>query len=1067
MAGLGGQYEEEIEDFRREYFTHSLTPSHELLIDIAVGNAVPREADLDPNLLCDDSILTRSGLEQLALMVQVEFLESLQRETQGTEDAAVSKMASVPPHPYDVWLMVTTIDQRDRRIAVCMPMRKNKELCWYNGLKDVWTLDPPSHYWRVASLSGPARTLEALQGHGSALMQAAMNRELIVEAIDDDEYADQLLRGRLGEALVNKLNSSQRQAVATLLDPAFQQGFLPLIGPPGTGKSSTLQAMIAAFQQQGGLLVTAPSNAAVANLALRVWETGLFELHELVVYGDNTDESVCFLNPILRGDYFAKIIFGFAEMSDLGQESVRRDLLQWLHMPDADLSIQELSQMCPTIDRNTQEGRRFYGRMIANAKAVFCTLNSSGAAPVRNKATAHTLLLDEAGQCTEAEFYIAATFPGIQRMVVVGDPMQLPATVLHPACKRAGFGRSWLDKVYGEYRTKVHLLDTQYRMDPQILAFPNQAFYANRINSGDNVRGRTPFVEHPFRFIDTDGKGHEESHNFSWRNVYEVTVVKNLIFQDSDIVRLIRDVNNCRVIIITPYKAQAALLRENIKSTRGANLEFATVDSFQGQEGDVVIMVTVRTHKIGFIDDRQRINVALTRARRALRVVGDAQFLSSLGPSSTLRSLVRFAERRHVLDKSKIQSHPWCPPNWNIECMWKPLMSSRFHNSINALSKRDKYICMNTLLALAQGNLKALSGGKIPEKTSASWYMNFLLGHEDKQIVWYAKMMERQVIEAVFAGSRAECLKFMNQTSVPPESCIVSTDLACLLPSELDGQKDEAIEESALILSWPVSNTTQACLLDGSTLPRGSVQLDNFQEDVCRREPPLVIESRSGTGKTLVLLQHAAYHCDVECREKPACFVTVSPGLREELQRRFEEMNEAENLQLPETRFYTFGNILERLLRLKRITDFDERRPCTFLGFKKTRDSYEKEKVEPELVENEIGGVIVGSLAAARQAAPLTREQYREDIRSNIGRKADRHLQLRETIYDEYAMYATWKTDNERYDVGDLVMRLLKEDWGKEYFSSRRCCSFSSTGDWSAPHGLSDICSLLLASLFG
>eukprot|EP00977_Amphora_coffeiformis_P003494 scaffold655_cov162-Amphora_coffeaeformis.AAC.15 len=306
--------------------------------------------------------------------------------------------------------------------------------------------------------------------------------------------------------------------------------------------------------------------------------------------------------------------------------------------------------------------------------------------------------------------------------------------------------------------------------------------------------------------------------------------------------------------------------------------------------------------------------------------------------------------------------------------------------------------------------------------------------------------MANQAIEAVFAGSRAECVKFMATTMVPPESCIVATDLVGLVnDSTLDDGDNQTMEEAALMLSWPVSNSLQARLLDGTALPRSSVQLDSFQEGVCRRPPPLVIESRSGTGKTLVLLQHAAYHHpyhnnDDECqkgRRKPACFVTVSPGLREELYHRFEEINETENLQLPETNFYTFKDLLQRLLRLKCIHDFDACRPCSFLSFKRAQTSFtKKEMLEPELVENEIGGVIVGSLVAGQQAAPLTREQYQEDVRSNVGRGTDSDERLRDKIYDEYEQYRAWKGETIRYDVGDIVLRLLQEDWKEEYFGS-------------------------------
>jgi senataxin len=100
---------------------------------------------------------------------------------------------------------------------------------------------------------------------------------------------------------------------------------------------------------------------------------------------------------------------------------------------------------------------------------------------VQKNGTFHTLMIDEAGQTTESEFFIATNFPNVERIVVVGDPQQLPATVIDQDCVDAGYGRSWLQNIQNYHPDKVHLLDTQYRMDPKILAFPNNMFYDNRI----------------------------------------------------------------------------------------------------------------------------------------------------------------------------------------------------------------------------------------------------------------------------------------------------------------------------------------------------------------------------------------------------------------------------------------------------------------------------------------------------------------------------------------------------------------------------------------------------------
>jgi hypothetical protein len=390
------------------------------------------------------------------------------------------------------------------------------------------------------------------------------------------------------------------------------------------------------------ILVTAPSNAAVANVAFKFYQdcrSDYRSFQEVVVFGENCDASVRFLNPKIRGERFRTLNEKFQEaceknpsQCDTLRDLFCQELVSWLHLPqDQDWSIAELTQFCPYIDMESPKGREFYASILSESKVVFSTLNSSGSNQLRNNVRVRTLLLDEGGQCPEAEFYIAATFPGVERIIIMGDPKQLPATVIDPECKAAGYGESWLGNVFRLLPENVHLLNTQYRMDPQILAFPNKEFYSGRILSGNNVYSRSPLVGKPFLFVDTKRRGREEKDGFSWMNTYELTVIKSLIFTDEDIVRVLKDsLDMVRIIIITPYKSQAKLLREKIPKSRQYQLEVATVDSFQGQEADIVIMSTVRTHRTGFVDDEQRLNVDLTRAKRILRVVGDAEFFLSL-----------------------------------------------------------------------------------------------------------------------------------------------------------------------------------------------------------------------------------------------------------------------------------------------------------------------------------------------------------------------------------------------------------------------------------------------------
>ena len=203
----------------RGRFPRGFTQNHQLLLDICLGMTRP-----DPGKLRGlNRVLEKEDLVLLQEMVKVEFLASLEKNRAGTEEASGKE----EPHPYDVFLMETSLSRLDMGLAVCMP-RKPDSLIWYNGLTETWNMDPPTHKWRIASLSGPARILEALskRPEDHPLMHAAMKRELLVDAELDTT-------GLVGETEEMHLNESQRRAVATVISPKFQKGFFCIQGPPG------------------------------------------------------------------------------------------------------------------------------------------------------------------------------------------------------------------------------------------------------------------------------------------------------------------------------------------------------------------------------------------------------------------------------------------------------------------------------------------------------------------------------------------------------------------------------------------------------------------------------------------------------------------------------------------------------------------------------------------------------------------------------------------------------------------------------------------------------------------
>ena len=196
----------------------------------------------------------------------------------------------------------------------------------------------------------------------------------------------------------------------------------------------------------------------------------------------------------------------------------------------------------------------------------------------------------------------------------------------------------------------VHLLDTQYRMDPAVLKFPNRKFYKKRIKSRDCVRFRSPEVTNPIGFIYTSNRSREEQETFLCKYPQGASIIRTLLRQDEDIKTFLQNCRSTKVVVITRRTAQIALLRDELKKVKGlVNWSVSTVDVFQGQEVDVVIISTVRTSRIGFVDDRQRLNVALARAKRVVRIVGCKKLFGKLQHLSILRQLTTYLEGNKIL----------------------------------------------------------------------------------------------------------------------------------------------------------------------------------------------------------------------------------------------------------------------------------------------------------------------------------------------------------------------------------------------------------------------------------
>uniref|UniRef100_A0A0D9W8K7 DNA2/NAM7 helicase-like C-terminal domain-containing protein n=1 Tax=Leersia perrieri TaxID=77586 RepID=A0A0D9W8K7_9ORYZ len=275
------------------------------------------------------------------------------------------------------------------------------------------------------------------------------------------------------------------------------------------------------------------------------------------------------------------------------------------------------------------------------------------------------LVVDEAAQLKECETLIPMQLPGIKQAVFIGDECQLPALVKSKISDNADFGRSAFERLSSLGYSK-HLLNVQYRMRPEISKFPVASFYDSKISDGPNVvspnykRITLPGkMFGPYSFINVDG-GHEttEKYGRSLKNTIEVAVVLWIVqrlFEES-----VFSGSKLTVGVVSPYNAQVRAIQEKIGKTYDMYDGFSvkSVDGFQGAEEDVIIISTVRSNgagSVGFLTNLQRTNVALTRAKHCLWIVGNGTTLSN--SKSVWQKVVADAKHRECFFEASDDKH--------------------------------------------------------------------------------------------------------------------------------------------------------------------------------------------------------------------------------------------------------------------------------------------------------------------------------------------------------------------------------------------------------------------------
>eukprot|EP00268_Persea_americana_P030799 TRINITY_DN2984_c0_g2_i2.p1 TRINITY_DN2984_c0_g2~~TRINITY_DN2984_c0_g2_i2.p1 ORF type:complete len:746 (-),score=172.19 TRINITY_DN2984_c0_g2_i2:1620-3749(-) len=289
---------------------------------------------------------------------------------------------------------------------------------------------------------------------------------------------------------------------------------------------------------------------------------------------------------------------------------------------------------------NLEEARSNLEASFANeAEIVFTTVSSSGRKIFSHLAHGFDMVvIDEAAQASEVAVLPPLSL-GAARCVLVGDPQQLPATVISKAAGTLLYSRSLFER-FQQAGCPTMLLSVQYRMHPQIRDFPSRYFYQGRLTDSESVSKladeiyyKDPLLK-PYVFYDvTHGRESHRAGSVSFQNIHEAQFCLRLYEHLQKTLKSLGGNKLVSVGIITPYKLQLKCLQrefeEVLNSEEGKELYINTVDAFQGQERDVIIMSCVRAshHGVGFVADIRRMNVALTRARRALWVMGNANAL--------------------------------------------------------------------------------------------------------------------------------------------------------------------------------------------------------------------------------------------------------------------------------------------------------------------------------------------------------------------------------------------------------------------------------------------------------
>lgn len=565
---------------------------------------------------------------------------------------------------------------------------------------------------KVITMTTLEREFSSLRG----LQYYDLNREIITAAPAPLRKFDS---GKIQDIkTVYDVNDSQANAIAGTVEG---EGFSLIQGPPGTGKTKTILGVVGYFltqdmklehnipvletrsskilasnQNKKKILICAPSNAAVDELVLRIRKgiknsKGAVYKPDVVRLGksdaineqvkdltleeqvdaqlskikNNDDSSIreehrkCIIE---RDELRKKLETGNISDTEVSKLEIRLQEVMTKRRELGKRLDESREQRAVTYRNREIERRNLQYKILNNAQVVCSTLSGSAHDVLAGMSMKFdTVVIDEAAQCIELSAIIPLRY-GCTKCIMVGDPNQLPPTVLSQKAASFNYEQSLFVRMQNNHKDSVYLLDVQYRMNPEISKFPSKEFYDSKLKDGPNMAAITAREWHdlkyygPYRFFNIKGEQRQNDRTKSLSNTIECKVILEIV---EDLYRKFPKIDWAnRIGIISPYKEQIRLLKKTFVDKYGSlilkQIDFNTVDGFQGQEKDIILFSCVRaeTHSgIGFVADIRRMNVALTRARASLWVVG---FVDALISNKTWRDLFHDAKDRNLVTEARL-----------------------------------------------------------------------------------------------------------------------------------------------------------------------------------------------------------------------------------------------------------------------------------------------------------------------------------------------------------------------------------------------------------------------------